>query len=195
MKKEYARLEADAAITQTQIEEIIIRFGKEIWPYQEGLEELYRRHGKAVEEARVKEKLSPQLKGKYEQFLSSGGSLSDFRHGGATEAYFTSEEKFELGQATVDAHATTLQEIATSCRADKQHECEEVIEDHKQKLAHIEEKLLILKELSARSEKWRAEIDDKIHTIEEAFGYLERSFHESDVNGAIDYYQGVIAID
>ena len=192
MKKEYEKLEADSAVTQTQIEDMIIRFGKEIWPYQEGLEELYRRHGKAVEEARVKEKLNPQLKTKYEQFLSSGGSLSDFRQGSATELYFTPEEKFELGQAVLDAHATTLHEIASSCRADKQHECEEVIADHKQKLTRIEEKLKILKDLSARSEKWRPEIEDKIRTFEESFGYLERTFHESDIDGAIDYYDGII---
>src|SRR3989338_5236324 len=155
MKKEYATLEANPEITQAQIEDLIIRFGKEIWPYQEGLEELYSRHGKAVEETRVKEKLSPQLKAKYEQFLAFGGSLSDFRHGSVTETYFTSEEKFELGQATVDAHATTLHEIASSCRADKQHECEAVIADHKQKLARIEEKLIVLRELATRSDKWR----------------------------------------
>ncbi|MDO8505953.1 MAG: hypothetical protein Q7S48_05285 [bacterium] len=194
MKKEHAKLEADSTVTQAQIEDMIIRFGKEIWPYQEGLEELYRRHGKAVEEARVREKLTPHLKAKYEQFLASGGSLSDFRRGAATETYFTPEEKFEIGGAVLDAHATTLHEIASSCRADKQHECEEVIKDHKQKLAHIEEKLIVLRELATRSDKWRPEIEDKIRTFEESFGYLERTFHESDIDGAIDYYDGIMGL-
>lgn len=192
MKKEYTQMTADAAVTQTQIEDTLIRFGKEIWPYQEGLEELYRRHGRVLEEQRVKEKLNPLLQTKYAQFLAAGGSLADFRQGAATETYFTPEEKFALGQAVLEAHATTLQEIASSCRADKQHECAEVIADHQQKLARMEKKIEALRALATSSEKWRSEIEDKIHTFEEAFGYLERTFHESDLDGAIDYYQGII---
>lgn len=192
IKKEYAQLAADPSTSLPIIEATIKKSGREIWPYQEALEELYRRHGKTKEDERLKEKLDPTLRQKYAQFLATGGSLSDFRQGLHTEAYFSPEEKFALGQAVLDAHQVTLQEIASSCRADKQHECEEVIEDHQQKLLRIDKKLAILKELSATSEKWRAEIEDKITAFEEAFGYLTRTFHESDLDGTIDYYQGII---
>ena len=193
MKQEYEKIAADPATTQESIEKTIARLGKEIWPYHEGLEELYRRHGKTLEEQRVKEKLGAELKAKYEQFLSAGGVLADFRRGSDVEVYFTPEEKYLLGQAVLGAHATTLQEIATSCRADKQHECEEVIEEHRVKLARIEKKIEALRSLAGRAEKWRPEIEDKIKTFEDAFGYLEKTFHESDIDGAIDYYQGIVA--
>lgn len=192
MQKEYERLAADQTATQDQIEQVAIRFGKESWPYQEGLEELYRRYGKKLEEQRVKEKLTPEVRQKYEQFLTAGGSLADFRRGSDTEVYFTAEEKYEIGQAVLEAHANTLQEIAGSCRTDRQNECQEVIDDHKQKLERMEKKLLVLKGLAGLSEKWRPEIEDKIKVFEEAFGYFERTFHESDLDGTIDYYQGVI---
>ncbi len=192
MQKEYERLAADQTATQEQIEATAIRFGKESWPYQEGLEELYRRHGKALEEQRVKEKLSAEVRQKYEQFLAAGGVLADFRRGSDTEVYFTADEKYEIGQAVLEAHTITLQEIASSCRADKKNECQEVIDDHRQKLERMEKKILILKSLAGISEKWRPEIEDKIKTFEEAFGYFERTFHESDLDGTIDYYQGVI---
>ena len=192
MQKEYECLAADPSATQEQIEQVAVRFGKEIWPYQEGLEELYRRYGKKLEEQRVKEKLTPEVRQKYEQFLAAGGVLADFRRGSDTEVYFTADEKYEIGQAVVDAHVTTLQEIASSCRADKKNECQEVIDDHKQKLERMEKKIMALKALAGVSEKWRPEIEDKIKTFEEAFGYFERTFHESDLDGTIDYYQGVI---
>lgn len=192
MKEEYEKLAADPTQTLEAIENTIAKFGREIWPYQESLEELYRRHGKSREEERLKEKLNPALRQKYEQFLASGGGLTDFRQGSNTEMYFTPEEKFELGQAVLEAHHTTLQEIATSCRADKQNECEEVINEHKEKIERIDKKLAILRELAATSDKWRAEIEDKIRTFEEAFGYLTKTFHESDLDGTIDYYQGII---
>ncbi|OGL64982.1 hypothetical protein A3B21_03915 [Candidatus Uhrbacteria bacterium RIFCSPLOWO2_01_FULL_47_24] len=192
LKAEYEKLTSNPAASLETIEKSIAAFGREIWPYHEALEELYFRHGKKKEEERVREKLTAETRQKYEQFLSAGGNLSDFRHGADIEVYFTPEEKYEIGQAVLDAHTTTLQEIAGSCRADKKNECEEVIADHKQKLFRIDQKLTVLKDMAARSDKWRAEILDKVHTFEKAFGYLEKTFHEEDLNGAIDYYLGVL---
>ena len=181
--------------TQQEIEELIGKFGKEIWPYHEALEELYKRHGQKKEDAMVKEKLAPELRKKYEKFLEDGGSLSDFRHGVETEMLFTSEEKFEIGKATVDANHTVLQEIANACNIEHKPECEEVIQDHKEKLARIEKKLDVLRAMAMRSEKWRPEIEERVHTFETAFGYLSKTFHEQDIDGTIDYYQGVIEED
>ena len=132
------------------------------------------------------------MREKYDRYIAAGGSLADFRRGSDTEVYFTPEEKYALGHAVVEAHAFTMREIAGSCCADKQHECEEVIMDHKNKLARIEKKLAILKDMAARSDTWRPEIEDRLKTFEHAFGYLERTFHESDLDGTIDYYQGIM---
>lgn len=195
MKKEYEALTVDHTASLEDIELAIGRFGREIWPYHEALEELYRRHGKALEEKRVKEKLSPQTKAKYEQFLDSGGGLADFRRGSDLEVYFTPEEKYEIGQAVVETNHTTLQEIASSCRVDRKNECEEVIEDHKQKLARLEKKLSALRRIAEQSEHWKPEILDRVKTFEQSFGYLTRTFHETDLDGAIDYYQGVIELE
>lgn len=192
LKKEYERVAADQNMGERQIEDTISRFGKEIWPYQEALEELYRRHGKAKEEKLVREKLGPELREKYDRFLAEGGELTDFRRGAQVEVYFTPEEKFQIGQAVVDASHTVLKEIAASCNLEHKAECEEVIADHKTKLLRIEKKLEVLRALAGQSEKWRPEIEDKIRAFEESFGYLTRTFHEADLDGTIDYYQGVI---
>jgi len=192
LRTEYAKIAADPAQTSTQIEETIIRFGKMIWPYAEALEELYRRHGQEHEVQTVCTKLSSELCAKYQNWLAKGGALTDFRHGAQMELAFSPEEKLQLSTAGVEAHAQVLREISQTCRADKKNECEEVIAEHKEKLAHLEKKLVILKELAQKSEKWRLEIEDKIQTFEKAFGYLERTFHEADLDGIIDYYQGII---
>ncbi len=191
LRTEYELLVNDHQTTQTQIEQTIARFGKEIWPYQEALEELYRRYGKKKEEALVREKLETQLRVKYDRFLTGGGDLSDFRHP-ESETYFTPEEKFQIGQAVVDASHTVLKEIASACNVEHKEECEGVISEHKEKLSRIEKKLTFLKELADTSEKWRPEIEEKIRAFEESFGYLTKTFHEEDIDGAIDYYRGVI---
>ena len=193
LRAEYTQIAADPAQTPTQIEQTIVRFGKKIWPYAEALEELYRRHGQEREAQTVCTKLSGELCAKYQDWLVKGGALSDFRHGAQMELAFSPEEKLELSTAGVEAHAQVLREIAQTCRADKKNECEEVIAEHQEKLARFEKKLTILKALTQKSEKWQAEIEDKIQTFEKAFGYLERTFHESDLDGVIDYYQGIIA--
>lgn len=192
LRAEYDKIATDHALTQAQIEQTIVRLGKEIWPYAEALEELFRRHGKERESKMVCEKLAPELCTKYQDFLAKGSALSDFRHGATIELAFSPEEKLELSSAAVDAHAEVLREIASTCRADRKNECEEVIVEHKEKLARVEKKLAVLKTLAQKSEKWQAEINDKIQTFERAFGYLERTFHESDIDGVIDYYQGII---
>lgn len=192
LRQEYEKIATDSAQTQTQIEEVIVRMGKEIWPYAEALEELFRRHGQERESKMVCERLAPELCAKYQDFLAKGNALSDFRQGATIELAFSPEEKLELSSAAVDAHAEVLREIASTCRTDRQGECEEVIAEHKEKLGRIEKKLAALKALAQKSEKWRAEIEDKIATFERAFGYLERTFHEADIEGVIDYYQGVI---
>ena len=192
MKKEYERMSQDPSADQPRIESVISRFGREIWPYQEALEELYKRHGKAREEKMVREKLDLALREKYDRFLSAGGDLADFRRGAEVEVYFTPEEKFQIGQAVVDTSYAVLREIAKSCALDLKGECEEVIQDHQEKLARITKKLEALRALAERSEKWRLEIEDKIRAFEQSFGYLTKTFHETDIDGAIDYYQGVI---
>ncbi|KKU73281.1 MAG: hypothetical protein UX98_C0009G0012 [Parcubacteria group bacterium GW2011_GWA2_47_26] len=194
LRAEYEKLVSDPGVTQEMIQQKIVAVGKEVWPYHEALEELYRRYGKSKEEQLVCEKLNPELRVKYEQFLAQGGSLADFRRGTALETYFAAEEKFEIGQAVLEAHAFVLKDIAGTCRLEKKNECDEVIEDHRQKLARIEIKLGILKDMAVKSERWQAEILDKVKTFEEAFGYFERTFHEEDVDGVIDYYQGVLTL-
>lgn len=191
LRKEYALLAASHETSQTKIEQTIARFGKEIWPYQEALEELYRRYGKKKEESLVREKLEAQLREKYDHFLEGGGDLTDFRHPDI-ETYFTPEEKFQIGQAVLEASHTVFKEIASACNVEHKDECEGVISEHKEKLERIEKKLVFLKELADTSEKWRPEIEEKIRAFEESFGYLTKTFHEEDIDGAIDYYRGVI---
>lgn len=192
MHIEYDAFVKDHQVTQEEIEALTGKFGREIWPYQEALEELYKRHGKQKEEAMVQEQLSAELRTKYEKFLAGGGDLHDFRHGADIESHFTSEEKFEIGQAEVDAHHTVLQEIASACNIEHKPECEEVINEHKEKLKRIEKKLAALREMATSSEKWKPEIEEKIRAFENSFGYLSKTFHEEDIDGTIDYYQGVI---
>lgn len=88
-------LENDPTITLEEIEDTIIKFGYEVWPWNQAYKEFL-----AVAESHVGEhfllpKLSAELQSKYQDFKLYGGTLRDL-HSGRPADFFTSEERSEL---------------------------------------------------------------------------------------------------
>lgn len=193
MEKAYQVMLANLQISQAEIEETMIAFGKEIWPYRKAFWKMHDIYGGKKEGAVVKEKLSPALRSKFAEFVSGGGDLEDFRHGAVLEETFTPEEKFALGQAELEAHDQVDVEIETMCQGEKQTEFQGMVKDFQVFRDKLIEKINILKGMAQQSPKWAGEIEEKARTFEEGFCLLEKSYNIEDIDGAVDYYQGVIA--
>lgn len=192
MAAAYEALLANQQANQSEIEETMIAFGKEIWPYRKAFWQMHERYGHKKEETVVREKLSPELRSKFLAFVSGGGDLEDFRHGAVLEATFTSEEKFALGQAELEAHNQVDAEIEAMCQGEKQAEFQAMVQEYQTLRDKLIEKINILKGMAQQAPKWAAEMEEKARTFEEGFCLLEKSYNLEDIDGAVDYYQGVI---
>lgn len=94
-------LENDQTVTLDEIEDTMIKFGYEVWPWNQAYKEFL-----AVGEAMVGEhflvpKFSQELKRKYHDFKLYGGTLRDI-HSGRPAVFFTSDERGELCVALVE---------------------------------------------------------------------------------------------
>lgn len=193
MFKEYQNLLANQQISRTEIEEKIIAFGKEIWPYRTTFQKMLDRYGHGKEEALLGQELNPELHNKFQAFIKDGGCLDDFRKGTVLEETFTSEEKFALGQAMLNIRSRILSELETACQNEKAAEFNELLEENKKIRDRWVEKINILKGLAKQSPKWEAEIKERARAFEESFSFIEKSYNEEDLANAVDYYHDIIA--
>lgn len=192
----YHKLSADQSAANEVIEQRVIEFGKEIWPYREAYLELYEEYGRGKEEKMLAAGLGEDLRPKYEKFIAEKGNIERLRGQALSlDIYFTPDEQDEIIKAELRAHDKTHNELEKLIAGEKQEEYFGALEKRKKKQAEIEEALARLTVLAAVSEKWRAEILDKVKTFELGFGYLERPVTLLDVMGEIEYYEGIIGLE
>ncbi|MDP3244652.1 MAG: hypothetical protein Q8M83_03265 [bacterium] len=192
MTKEYQALLANQQVGQTEIEEKIVEFGKEIWPYRLAFEKIHNRYGHGKEEEMALAALPPEMQNKFQAFVKDGGCLEDFRKGTVLEQTFTPEEKFILGQTVINIRHRVNVELKTACQKEKATEFNELLEENKKTLVRLNDKINILKGLAGQSPKWEAEIKERVRAFEESFSFIEKSYGEEDIDNAVDYYRGVI---
>ncbi len=85
------------------IEDLIITFGKLLWPYTQAFEELCGRYEAELGEKLLRQKASYGLRRTYEHYVQTGGTWRAL-YTGAIAPLFTAEERIELHQILVDIH-------------------------------------------------------------------------------------------
>lgn len=196
MEKALAALRADAATPRQKIDEAIISFGKEIWPYRKAFWAVHD-ESKIEEEQYIREKLSPAVREKYEIFLRKGGRIEDIRTEAGLdemETYFSPEELSELVGAKLAAHDRVVSEVEALCAGNKKEVCTDALGRYKEEQKKIDEAISQLLALAANSGKWEAEIKDKVRVFEAGWSGLEREVSAGDIAGEIDYYLGVVGM-
>ncbi len=184
----------DPATAREKIEDAIIAFGKEIWPYRKSFWQVHD-EAKIEEEQYIREKLLNELREKYETFLRKGGRIEDLRKEAQVdelETFFTPEELAKLVEAKLTAHDKVVDEVESLCAGAKNQVCTDALGAYKEEQKKIEELINQLRHLARESGKWEAEILDKAHVFEAGWSGIEREVLAEDVKGEIDYYLGVI---
>jgi hypothetical protein len=192
MLAEHARLAADSNVALSQIEDAIVAFGKEIWPYRKAYQEIHDAYGK--DEPYLRETLSPATRTKYGAFVAGGGKLEDVRGGGELERTFTPEEKHEIEEAWLAARERAHRELDALIAGEWKQKFESSLAALRGRQAEIEKRIAALRALAGESPKWAAEILDKVKVFEEGWSGVEREVSEDDIRGEIDYYHGVIEV-
>lgn len=95
------RLEDDPNLAVEDIENAMIAFGGEAWPWDQAYREFLALADSQVGDHFFSPRLSPQLRDKYDDFRRYGGTRRDL-HSGRPADFFTSEERNELSRALVE---------------------------------------------------------------------------------------------
>ncbi|TAL19212.1 hypothetical protein EPN90_04575 [Patescibacteria group bacterium] len=189
-----AKLEREPGTTPKMIDDAIIVFGREIWPYRQAFWHIHDTDGRHDEDLYLREALAPELRAKYEAFLRKGLRVEDIRRGGEFEQYFSPVEKQALIDAKLLAHDRVVEGIETLCAGEKKAACDDALSRYREEQKKIEALIAELSSLAAKSEKWRSEILDKVRTFQAGWSGLERGVAAEDVKGEIDYYSGVVEV-
>lgn len=86
--------------TVTEVEDIIIKYAKELWPYTQAFEELVQTYLKKMGETLLTRKASYSLRAAYEKYRKSGSWTALYSGEGAKA--FTVEERTGLHELLVD---------------------------------------------------------------------------------------------
>lgn len=111
MVQALSRLEDNQTLTLGEIEETMISFGYELWPWNQAFKEFLISAESKMGEHFILPKLSGELLTKYEHFKHYGGTFRDL-HSGRPADYFSLEERCELRSALVEIQIE-LREFAT----------------------------------------------------------------------------------
>ncbi len=194
MKKKQADFLKDKKIACSKVEEAIAEFGKEIWPYRKSWEEMYEKYGRPHEAEYFEKNLPKELHDKYFSCKVKGGGhcLREYRMCGLMEKCFSPDEKFFLNETVISTLSQTKEEVNKLILGEKKEEYQKLFEkwgaEQKAMVAKIEE----LKRIANENPKWRAEILDKVKTIEQGWSIVEQDINLKDIEQVVDFYRGVI---
>lgn len=96
-----AQVESEEGVTVEEVEDVMILFGYEVWPYLQAYREFLNSYEAKVGEHFLLPKLSESLQSRYHEFKLYGGNLRDL-HSGRPADFFTHEERGELCVAFVE---------------------------------------------------------------------------------------------
>ncbi len=101
MQHALEHLEHDETVTMPEIEDTMITFGYEIWPWNQAYREYLVLAEHSIGEHFLLPRLSPALQEKYLDFKEQGGSLREL-HSGRPAQTFAAEERVQLCEALVE---------------------------------------------------------------------------------------------
>jgi len=95
MKAELESLETQQNIPVEKVEDVMIKFGYEVWPWNQAYKEFLESAENKLGEHFLLPNLNEQLRHKYLEFKEYGGTLRDM-HSGRPADFFTSDDRNEL---------------------------------------------------------------------------------------------------
>lgn len=192
MKNELDRLADNLSISLEQIEDKMIKFGYEIWPWNQAY-----KHFLAVAQTQLGDhfllpQMSDGLRGKYLDFKAYGGELKDLQTG-RPAAFFTPEERAELCAGLVDMQTQLKDYVNRDLVGVNKKQYFNKIEEYEKLLEKIESNLEGLRDLVATEEPDSAltvEINSKIRDFEHSLCLLGMEMDYEAVCQAPDFFAG-----
>jgi hypothetical protein len=192
MKHALGHLESDQTMTLDEVEDTMIEFGYELWPWNQAYKEFLVAAENAVGEHFLLPRLSPGLHKKYQDFIHYGGTLRDL-HSGRPADYFTVEERQELSERLVDLQQDLDSYAKQEVTGLQKSRYLKRVQEFTELLDKIEQNLNMLRDLADKEQDHPTlanEIRSKIKGFEYGLCLLGPELDYEAVFQSIDFFQG-----
>lgn len=192
MKKELENLASQPNISLEEIEDKMVKFGYEIWPWNQAYKHFLDVATDQLGEHFLLPRMSDSLREKYLVFKGCNGTLRDLQTGKAA-GFFTSEERAELCAELVDMHLQLREYVNRDLVGINKKLYFSKIEEYEKLLNKIESSLESLRDMVAKEEEGSVlvgEINSKIRDFEHSLCLLGTELDFDEVCQAPDFFAG-----
>lgn len=183
MKQALEQMEHNMSLSLDELEDTMIVFGKQVWPYRRAYQEFYDLYDGRLGEQMLRQALFPAMKKKYDLFLAHGGSYRDL-HGGGPLGFFESEERMALCEALVEVRQTLREYVSQAVVTEEREEYQARIYEFHEILDDMEARLATLRTM-ADNEQEHPELAAEIREQVRAFEYGLCALHHEPSYDAV----------
>lgn len=186
------QLQNNQSLTPHQIEDTMIVFGYELWPWNQAYKDFLTIAENAYGDEFLQPYLSPDLKDKYLHYKDYGLSLRDL-HSGRPAVYFESEERVELYKALLKMQEDLKKYVNQQIASTEKKRYLDKVEEYAKVLEQIEEKMRGLREIAQNEQDHPVladEIREKIRFFEYGMCLLGPDLNFHAVSQSIDFFTG-----
>lgn len=174
------------------LEDIVLAFGKKLWPYRKAFDEFYDIYEGELGESFLLSRMSAGLKKRYKEFLVYGGSFRDLHRGRPAE-FFAQDERRELCSLLIQTRDDVLKHTRQAVTSTEQRRYEARIIEFHSILEDIEKRLdtlLTMAEDEQEHPELSSEIRAQVKGFEQGLCLLGPHTGHDDVCNAIPHFEG-----
>jgi len=171
-----------------ELEDLMINFGKQAWPYWQAFEEFEEKYGREKEKELFESTLKEDLKKKWKEYEASLLNKAIIDQGNTFEKFFTPEENHQIEEAVVDAKGKTNEYLTILAKEEKSDEYSALVTKFQKELTKINKKIKELEELKISKEKWSEEIDKQVRYFKKGIAQIELDPTEIAIQEKIDFF-------
>lgn len=192
MAQSLDRFGPEQTLSQSELEDAMIAFGYEAWPWNQAYQEFFLVTETAIGEHFLLPKLTPELRRRYEDFKHYGGTLREL-HSGRPADFFSGGERTDLGSALVETQLELRDYVNSEVASVNKGKYLKRVADFSTVLEKIKANLEQLNEL-AEAEQEHPSLADQIRARVRAFEYglclLGPEIDSEAVDQSVGYFVG-----
>lgn len=192
MKDALEQLEHNPHLSLEEVEDIMIVFGKRIWPYRKAFQELYETYDGKLGEELLLQNLSHSAKKAYREFLAHGGSYADVVAGGPV-GFFSSEVRVELTEILVHVQQAVWKHTKQAVLSTDREVYKQKIAEFarvQEEITHTLEQLEQLADYEQEHPELATEIRAHVRGFEFGLSALGPHTRQEDVLASVEYFEG-----
>ncbi|MEK7083665.1 MAG: hypothetical protein AAB932_00325 [Patescibacteria group bacterium] len=182
----------DPELTTEELEDTMIVFGKQLWPYMKAFHEFLDVYDGKLGEKFLIGKMPPAMKKRYKEFKEYGGAYRDL-HSGHPAPFFSGEERQALCVALVESSHDVRAHAAQAVLSTERRPYEERIVEFQLILDDIEKRLDTLRQMADDEQEHpelAAEIRAHIREFEYGLCFLGSAPKYEAVCNAEEHFAG-----